>query len=877
VSHSWPSGPHSLHTRLPSLIAAWWPPLLLLILPVLLFRQGLGTGMSPFGGDVVVLNYPLLMLIKNQLAHGLLPLWNNFAGGGYPLVPFSGLIAYPPLWPLHLMDARDAITVLDMAHFAIAGLGAYMLASVTGAGRVGRTVGALAFMLSGFMIGHLYAGHLLELGVVAWMPWVFFTAHRLLERPGFRATLWLGLAVGLQVLANGLGFLVFTLYPVAALLLIGIIAKVRAHGLPALRLPIFAALSGLIAFGLSAVIILPFVQSMNWSIRAGGLDFDGASKISLLPAALLMAFSPDAVGTGPKDSYWLDQFSYHYGYWHEFALYVGLLPLLAVAAACLYCRRAPQVRFYAWLALLGLIMAMGKYTPVYGLLFHLPGVSLVRVPARWLLVCTLSVAVLAGAGVDWLLAQRNGVRALWRALRMPLIGSLLLIAVLVVGLQVEYMQGGHLDLQPKLLDTVLPAGGRLLLFAGFLALVLSCHADRLIRPRATAVLLLAITVLDLWSADVGSITFTDPSAFYRPSTVSSLLRPDATTYRVLTINDRGMPYRQGMVSGDIYDAEDFAPVTLLPYWTITHPDSLISSSLYSKASARDLVTCYDQRFATLLGIGEVTMGAPSVKDRLCTYAKGKPQLVLRTAVVTERWALPNGLSWNPAWFQSISYVYRNTAALPRAFLVPTSNATVMPSSSAQLQTVLQPEYDSAYHLVYDPRSSHVPLGLGWLQDVWARVLRPTTRDFPAGLMAGQARVISDTGDSVQVALNAPAPSYLVLDDSYYPGWQVWIDGKPATINRADYVLRSVRVLPGKHRLVFVYAPLSYLAGLAITLGTAVLLAVGLAWPLLRRRRQARDAAAISGSSVPSSITASVSSEPSVTAAGSPEPAGNTAS
>jgi hypothetical protein len=260
------------------------------------------------------------------------------------------------------------------------------------------------------------------------------------------------------------------------------------------------------------------------------------------------------------------------------------------------------------------------------------------------------------------------------------------------------------------------------------------------------------------------------------------------------------------------------------------------------------------------------MGAPSVNDRLCRYAKGKPQLVLRTAVVTERWALPNGLSWNPVWFQSIAYVYRNTAALPRAFLVPLSNATLMPSAGAQLQTVLQPAFDSAHHLVYDPRGSHVPLGLGFLQDAWARVLRPTTREFPAGLTAGQARVISDTGNSVQVAVNAAAPSYLVLDDSYYPGWQVWIDGKPAAINRADYLLRSVLVPAGRHSLVFAYAPLSYLAGLAITLGTAVLVAVGLAWPMLRRRRQARDAATISGSSVPSSVTTVVSPEPAGSAA-----------
>ncbi len=844
--HSWPSGPSSLRARLaPRAGAAWWPPLLLLILPILLFHRGLGTGTPPFGGDIVSLNYPLLVFLKRQLAQGLLPLWNNQAGGGYPLVPFSGLIAYPPIWPLHWMDTRDAITVLDMAHLAIAGLGAYTLAGVTGASRVGRVIGALAFMLSGFIIGHLYAGHLLELGVIAWMPWVYFAAHRLLERPGLHAALWLGLFAGLQLLANGLGFLVFTIYPVGVLLAIGLVVRARADGRDAARLLGFIAVSGAVALGLAAVIVLPFVQSLGWSIRAGGLDFTGASKISLLPAALLMAFSPDAVGTGPDNTYWLDQFSLHYGYWHEFALYVGLLPLLAAGAACLYRRGVPQARFYAWLAAVGLVLAFGKYTPIYGVLFHLPGLSLVRVPARWLLVCMLGMAVLTGPGVDWLLAQRSGARNLWRSLRVPLLGAAALIAVLVIGLQVEYMRQGHIDLQPKFFDTVLPAAGRFLLFGGFLVLLLSCHAERLIRPEATAAFLLAFTLLDLWVADTGSILFLDPSSYYQPTTVSTLLRPDADTYRVLTINDRAMPYRQGMVSGDIYDAEDFAPVTLRPFYTVTHPQSLDKHFQISNADARDLITCYDQRFATLLGISEVVTAAPFSSRRFCLPGTGDPQLTLRSAVVAERWVLPNGTSWNPTWFQGIAYIYRNTSALPRAFLVPASGAVATPSASAQLHAVLKPGFDGAHRVLYDPQGSGAPPGLGAAQSFWATLLRPAAAAFPADLGPGQARVVSDTGNSVQVAVNAAAPSYLVLDDTYYPGWQLWIDGKPAEIHQADYVLRAAGVPAGRHMLVFTYAPLSYLAGLLLSAGTAVLVALGLAWPFARRLRRATAVAPVS--------------------------------
>jgi len=805
--------------------------LLILLVPLLLLHPGLGTGMSPYGGDILTLNYPLLTLIKQQLAHGMLPLWNTWAGGGYPLVPFSGLLAYPLLWPLHWLDVQDTMTLLDIAHLALAGIGVYLLAGITGASRAGRSVGALAFMLSGFVIGHLYAGHLFELGVVAWMPWVFLAAHRLIERPSFRAALLLGLAGGLQILANGFGFLIFTVYPVAALLLIGLaVALVHHERLRALRLALLAALSGAVAVGLAGVVVLPFLQSLGWSVRGGTLDFALASKISLLPAALLMAFSPDAVGTGPQDTYWLDQFSHGFGYWHEFALYVGLLPLLAAVAACLYCRRVPYVRTYAWLALLGLLLALGKYTPLYGLAFHLPGMSLVRVPARWLLATTLGVSVLAAPGVDWLLAQRD-LRALWLALRAPLLAGALLIAVLVAGLEVEYLQAGHGGLQPELRTTVLPAGGRLLLFSGILALLLACHARQLLRPSVTAALLVLFVLLDLWTADSGLISFVDPAAYYQPNAaLSALLKPSATTYRVLTVNDRPVPYRQGMVSQDLYDAEDYAPVTPLPYFTLLHAANPGSGN----GDARDLTSCYDQRFATLMGISVVTLNSPSSTSNRCPQAQGTPQLVLQTSLSVKRWTVQQGLSWNPAWIQSTTYVYRNTAALPRAFLLPAGAAIPVASATTQLQTVLQPTFDAAHHLVYDPGASPVPLGLGALQDAWARLLRPAARALPPDLAPGQARVLSDTGNSVQVALDAAAPSYLVLDDTYYPGWAVWLDGKPAPVHRADYALRAVQVPAGKHLLTFVYAPLSYLVGLIASIGTAVFVVAALAWSFTRK-------------------------------------------
>ncbi len=48
----------------------------------------------------------------------------------------------------------------------------------------------------------------------------------------------------------------------------------------------------------------------------------------------------------------------------------------------------------------------------------------------------------------------------------------------------------------------------------------------------------------------------------------------------------------------------------------------------------------------------------------------------------------------------------------------------------------------------------------------------------------------------------------VFSDIYYPGWQCTIDGEPADILRADYVLRAVVIPAGKHQIAFRFDPQS---------------------------------------------------------------------
>ena len=58
---------------------------------------------------------------------------------------------------------------------------------------------------------------------------------------------------------------------------------------------------------------------------------------------------------------------------------------------------------------------------------------------------------------------------------------------------------------------------------------------------------------------------------------------------------------------------------------------------------------------------------------------------------------------------------------------------------------------------------------------------------------------------------------MILADTYYPGWRLTIDGRPAPILRANRMMRGAAVREGEHTLVYVYDPWSLRIGAAVTL------------------------------------------------------------
>jgi hypothetical protein len=157
-------------------------------------------------------------------------------------------------------------------------------------------------------------------------------------------------------------------------------------------------------------------------------------------------------------------------------------------------------------------------------------------------------------------------------------------------------------------------------------------------------------------------------------------------------------------------------------------------------------------------------------------------------------------------------VFENRAALPRAFLAARGVA-VTPDDWALVSLTDTP---------LDPRTTV-------LLERPAERARPGPELDGAPIGPGEgAEIVRYTPDAVTVRARADEARYLVLTDSYFPGWQARVDGAPVEIERADYLFRAVRVPAGEHTVEWRYQPTSLMVGAAISaIGLAAMVALAI--------------------------------------------------
>jgi len=431
--------------------------LLLALFVALLYYPLLFTNRVLATGDILLYFYPYRDYAAAALREGRIPLWNPYIFNGVPfLANPQAAVLYPLHWPLSWLSVTKQIYWSAAIHSWLLGYGGYWLVRRYGQSSWPALVTALLLAGSGFYGGLI--GHINQMNGAAWLPWALLVLLRLKGQPPERmarsaierfagpmasfallVTLMLFAGHTQTVYINLFGIGLWLLWDAAIGLPTWQPSRAMLRQLMSALLPSLAVYSAgvLLALLLTAAQLLPTLELSNLGLRSGGLTYNEVSSFSLRPLRLPWSLLPTygLIDLGPI---------FGTGY-TEFVSYVGLIGLgLALLGG--WKGRGPLRNSGLFFSLLGLFLAFGRWNPAYYLLYKLaPGFDLFRVPARWLMLYTLGMALLGGAGMAYLATQFSAHQARMQLtrLRQPAFALVTLLLIVELLLAAQALPHAH--------------------------------------------------------------------------------------------------------------------------------------------------------------------------------------------------------------------------------------------------------------------------------------------------------------------------------------------------------------------------------------------------------------------------------------------------
>lgn len=710
------------------------------------------------GDDLFRQMYPMRTLASELVRLGHMPLWNPYSGAGQPLLATLHTGISNPFSLFQIADPVSGWAWIIIIQLPLLFLATYWYLRTLGVSRFGSIVSGVVLSASGVVTTRLiYADYVYAL---IGLPVLL----------GIVESMARGRKQWLYVVPVGIAYILVSVQPqisVYILITYGVYAWMR---IPRMRKHLI--ILSMLGVGMSMFQMLPTLElytNANVTSRSSAFIFDRF----LMPVShLITLFVPNYFGNSGTYNFW-GKTDYV-----ETVMSMGLsavtLALFAKFGQTKTSLRTSVVRFYYWAFGISILLTLSWWGT--RMLYSIPiPVLSTSIPSRLYLLTAFYIAVLAGFGAEvW---QRAGVlrkkyiftiAGVWTAAIVGVIGTWVVGKKDVVVCPSQIASCMHVAFRNSILELSIYSGA-----AGLFMLGLSNKFFMMRRKMVAGVIIIGLLigagVYNAWKFLPMSpreyVSASHPLlrqlSILSPSRVvglgSAVLSTDfATQYRYMDTN--------------YYD-----PLYIRRYGELV---SYVNTGDRKKGLTRSDVTV----------VSDATVSAE------LAFRRGRFWDMTGTSfvVVKKSDALPD--MGDVIWEDSHWVLYTRPTALPRAYLV--SSLMVERDSQTILNRMFLPETDLTKTAVVEDS-----------------ILLVTDAQKPEG---GSVTVTAYEPQKITLSVDAVQDSFLVLSDTYFPGWSSTIDGVDTHVYRVNYAFRGVVVPQGKHSVIFEYAPESWRFGVWIS-------------------------------------------------------------
>jgi hypothetical protein len=393
-----------------------------------------------FSGKMMVSSDQMSAIDMKELARtgmlrdGQIPLWFSTRLGGMPSVDaMFGDVLYPPSMFVRLFSpAYRSFGWVMVLHVFLAGLFFFaMLRRSFGVARLAAFAGALFYMLSPQFVSHVNPGHDGKMIVIAWLPYVVWRLRSLLALPSLRNAALMAIGIAMMILSPHVQMAYFVLMGIFLYWVADTVREYmeRKDKKRAAGKAVCFWVAVFMGIGVSSVVFYPSYMFVKEAFSVRGVDrgFDFAASWSMNWAEFF--------------SLWVHEFGnaleYYWGknYFKLNTEYAGAVPLLLAVLAVVSKPKSFWRLFWAGVAVLAVLYAMGANTPFFTAAYYLiPGVKRFRAPSMIMFWFTFSTSLMSVFFIKDLLSKRFGIygkqQRKWTVGLAAAIGGVTLIALL---------------------------------------------------------------------------------------------------------------------------------------------------------------------------------------------------------------------------------------------------------------------------------------------------------------------------------------------------------------------------------------------------------------------------------------------------------------